>query len=98
MVQGFMVDNTVKRPGAVSGYRITFVTAVDLVANEDVITVHFDKDFKGHSARPVEGHVTVSASVATGSAIDAETRPSTTQTGAFNPGSDASLDRLTSEA
>ena len=48
MVSGFTVDNTVKRPGVVSGYRITFVTAEALVANQDVITVHFDKDFKGH--------------------------------------------------
>ena len=94
-VQSFTVDNTVNRPGAVSGYRITFVTAEDLVANEDVITVHFDKDFKGHGTSLSKSHVTVSSSNS-GGAITPNTSPSTTQTGAFNPGSDASLDRLTS--
>ena len=92
-VQGFMVDNTVNRPGAVSGYRITFTTAAALVANEDVITVHFDKDFKGHSADLSKDHVTVSASVATGSATSETDGPS--QTGAFNPSSNAALDQLT---
>ena len=62
MVQDFTVDNTVKRPGVVSGYRITFVTAEALVANQDVITVHFDKDFKGHGTDLSKDHVTVSAS------------------------------------
>ena len=96
MVQGFTVDNTVKRPGAVSGYRITFTTLVNLVANEDVITVHFDKDFKGHGTSLSKSHVTVSSSNSAG-AISPNTAPSTIQTGAFNPGSDASLDLLTSE-
>ena len=93
MVSGFMVDNTVNTPGAVSGYRITFMTLVDLVANQDVITVHFDKDFKGHSADLSKDHVTVSASVATGSATTETDGPA--QTGAFNPSSNAALERLT---
>ena len=93
MVSGFMVDNTVNTPGTVSGYRITFITAADLVANQDVITVHFDKDFKGHGADLSKDHVTVSASFATGSATTETDGPS--QTGAFNPSSNAALDRLT---
>ena len=78
-----------------SGYRITFTTAAALVANEDVITVHFDKDFKGHSADLSKDHVTVSASAATGSATTETGGPA--QTGAFNPSSNATLDRLTSK-
>ena len=93
MVQGFTVDNTVKRPGVVSGYRITFVTAEALVANQDVITVHFDKDFKGHGTDLSKDHVTVSASNNTNAIT---TTPAVTQTGAFNPSSNAALDRLTS--
>ena len=87
------MDNTVKRPGVVSGYRITFVTAEALVANQDVITVHFDKDFKGHGTDLSKDHVTVSASNNTNAIT---TTPAVTQTGAFNPSSNAALDRLTS--
>ena len=94
MVQDFTVDNTVDRPGAVSGYRITFMTLVDLVFNQDTITVHFDKDFKGHGTNLPRSHVTVSASHGTDATVgDAA---NITQTGAFNPNSDASLDQLTS--
>ena len=39
MVMDFMVDNTVKHPGAVSGFRISFTTAADLVALERVASV-----------------------------------------------------------
>ncbi len=92
MVADFMVDNTVKRPGDVSGYRFTFTTAEDLVANQDTITVHFDKDFKGHGTNLSRNHVTVSAS----HAIDATTGDNANimQTGAYIPNTDATLDRL----
>ena len=99
----FMVDNTVKRPGAVSGYRIRFTTLGDLVANQDVITVHFDKDFKGHGTSLSKSHVTVSSSAPDQDSPASADNTAITgtefvlQTGAFNPGSDASLDRLTSE-
>ena len=93
-VANFSVDNTVNRPGAVSGYRIKFMTNENLVSGEDVITVHFDKDFKGHGTQLSKSHVTVSASHPTDATTgDGET--DIAQTGAFNPGSDASLDRLT---
>ena len=94
----FSVENTVKRPGAVSGYRIMFITEQNLVANQDVITVHFDKDFKGHGSNLSKSHVTVSASErnSDGNAITGSATPAVTQTGAYNPDSDASLDRLTS--
>ena len=58
MVSDFTADNTVKIPGAVSGFRFPFVTAEDLVANQDTITVHFDKDFKGHGTTLSRDHVT----------------------------------------
>ena len=93
MVSGFMVENTVESPGAVSGYRFTFTTAEeDLVANQDTITVHFDKDFKGHGTNLSRNHVTVSAS----HAIDATTGDNANimQTGAYSPNTDATLDRL----
>ena len=98
----FSVDNTVKRPGAVSGYRFTFTTRMDLVANQDVITVHFDKDFKGHGTSLSKSHVTVSSSAPDRGEDASETNTAITgatfvlQTGAFNPDSDASLDTLTS--
>ena len=96
------VNNTVKRPGAVSGYRIMFRTQHDLVANEDVITVHFDKDFKGHGSNLSRNHVTVSASAPDPTGAVGPTNSAIVggndvlRTGAFNPDSDASLDRLTS--
>ncbi len=92
MVMDFTVDNTVKRPGDVSGFRFTFTTSVDLVANQDAITIHFDKEFRGHGTNLSKNHVTVSASHAT----DATTGDSANiiQTGAYNPSTDATLDRL----
>ena len=91
-VTGFMVDNTVKHPGAVSGFRFSFVTAADLVAHQDTITVHFDKEFEGHGPNLSRDHVTVYASVASGSATTEPDGPS--RTGAYNPSYDATLDRL----
>ena len=93
MVSGFMVDNTVKRPGVVSGYSFSFTTAKDLVANQDTITVHFDKDFKGHGTSLSRNHVTVSAYMQGGDATIADTA-TIERTGAYNPGTDATLDRL----
>lgn len=91
-VEDFMVDNTVKIPGAVSGFSFSFVTAEDLTANQDTITIHFDKDFKGHGDSLSRNHVTVSAS----HSADATTGDSVIilQTGAYNPNTDATLDRL----
>ena len=94
MVSGFMVENTVKRPGAVSGYSFSFVTAEDLVANEDTITVHIDKDFKGHGTSLSRNHVTVSAYMRGGDATFADGMTVVERTGAYNPGTDATLDRL----
>ena len=93
MVSGFMVENTVERPGAVSGYRFTFTTAEDLVANQDTITVHFDKDFKGHGTSLSRNHVTVSAYNMGGDATIADTG-TIERTGAYSPNTDATLDRL----
>ena len=92
MVSDFTADNTVKHPGAVSGFRFSFVIAEDLVANQDTITVHFDKDFKGHGTSLSRDHVTVFASHAS----DATTGDSVIipQTGAYYPNTDATLDRL----
>ena len=92
MVGDFTVDNTVKRPGDVSGFRFTFKTDVNLVANEDTITVHFDKDFKGHGTNLSRNHVTVSARHDTDATI-ADTA-TIMQTGAYNPSTDATLDLL----
>ena len=92
-VAGFMVENTVERPGAVSGYRFTFTTAEDLVANQDTITVHFDKDFKGHGTSLSRNHVTVSAYNMGGDATIADTG-TIERTGAYSPNTDATLDRL----
>ena len=91
--EGFSVDNTVKRPGVVSGYSFSFTTAEDLVANQDTITVHFDKDFKGHGTSLSRNHVTVSAYNRGGDATIADTA-TIERTGAYNPGTDATLDRL----
>ena len=92
MVGDFTVDNTVKRPGDVSGFRFSFTTPADLVANEDTITVHFDKDFKGHGSSLSRNHVTVSAR----NSVDATIADTATimQTGAYNPSTDATLDLL----
>ena len=87
-----MVDNTVKSPGAISSYRFTFMTDVDLVANQDTITVHFDKDFKGHGSNLSMNHVTVSARHATDATI-ADTA-TIMQTGAYNPSTDGTRDTL----
>ena len=92
LVADFMVDNTIKIPGDVSGYRFTFTTAVDLVAHQDTITVHFDKVFKGHGTNLSRNHVTVSARHATDATI-ADT-VSIVQTGAYNPNTDATRDTL----
>ena len=92
MVGDFMVDNTVKRPGDVSGFRFSFTTDVDLVANEDTITVHFDKDFKGHGSSLSRNHVTVSARHSADATI-ADTA-TIMQTGAYTPSTDATLDLL----
>ena len=92
MVGNFMVDNTVKRPGDVSGFRFTFTTDRDLVANEDTITVHFDKDFKGHGSNLSMNHVTVSARHAADATI-ADT-VMLRQTGAYNPSTDATRNTL----
>ena len=94
VVLDFKVNNTVMSPGGVSGYSFTFTTATDLVANRDTITVHFDKDFKGHGASLSRNHVTVSARHDT----DATTGDSANimQTGAYQPDTDATKDMLSS--
>ena len=93
MVSDFTADNTVKHPGAVSGFRFSFVIAGDLVANQDTITVHFDKDFKGHGTSLSRDHVTVSAYLEDGDATIADT-VTIERTGAYYPNTDATLDRL----
>ena len=62
------------------------------MANYDTITVHFDKDFRGHGPSLSRKHVTVSARHDT----DATTGDSAniTQTGAYSPFTNATLDRL----
>ena len=92
MVMDFMVDNTVKHPGAVSGFRISFTTAAYLVAHQDTISVHFDKDFKGHGTGLSRNHVAVYAAHASDATIG--DTANILQTGAYSPSADPILDRL----
>ena len=57
------VTSTTQDAGDVSGYEFRFTTPDALTANEDTITVHFDKDFRDLNDLSRE-HVTVSVSAA----------------------------------
>ena len=93
MVAGVSVANTNQGPGEVSGFRFQFTTPDALTANEDAITVHFDKDFKDLPEVLSRGNVTVSAMASSGSATTDANGPSTT--GAYIPYSDATREILT---
>ena len=94
MVTDVSVANTNQGPGEVSGFRFQFTTPDALTANEDAITVHFDKDFRDLPKVLSRDNVTVSASVGSGSATTDANGPSTT--GAYIPTSDATREILTS--
>ena len=92
-VQDFTVTNSKQDAGSVVGYRFTFVTASNLIANQDNITVHFDKDF-GKLDSLSMSHIRVSASHTTQALTEGDPVKST---GAFNPISDADTTDLKSE-
>ena len=77
MVTDVSVTSTTQDPGDVSGYEFRFTTPDALTANEDTITVHFDKDFRDLNDLSRE-HVTVSVSAASYT-------NGPMNTGAFNP-------------
>ena len=93
MVTDVSVTNTNQGPGEVSGYRFQFTTPDALTANEDAITVHFDKDFRDLHKVLSRDNVTVSAMASSGSATTDASGPSTT--GAYIPYSDATREILT---
>ena len=94
MVMDVSVANTNQGPGEVSGFRFQFTTPDALTANEDAITVHFDKDFRDLPQVLSRGNVTVSASVGSGSATTDASGPGTT--GAYIPHIDTTREILTS--
>ena len=94
MVMDVSVANTNQGPGEVSGFRFQFTTLDALTANEDAITVHFDKDFRDLPQVLSRGNVTVSASVGSGSATTDASGPGTT--GAYIPHIDTTREILTS--
>ena len=94
MVMDVSVANTNQGPGEVSGFRFQFTTPDALTANEDAITVHFDKDFRDLPQVLSMGNVTVSASVGSGSATTDASGPG--NTGAYIPHIDTTREILTS--
>ena len=94
MVMDVSVANTNQGPGEVSGFRFQFTTPDALTANEDPITVHFDKDFRDLPQVLSRGNVTVSASVGSGTATTDASGPGTT--GAYIPHIDTTREILTS--
>ncbi len=87
------VTNTSMGPGAASGYRFQFTAPMDLTAGQDTIAVHFDKDFRDLPEVLSRNNVTVSARSTSGSATTDSSGPS--NTGAYNPSSDATREVLT---
>ncbi len=94
MVTDVSVTSTTQDPGDVSGYRFRFTTPDALTANEDTITVHFDKDFMYPPEVLSRSNVTVSAMVSSGSATTDASGPGAT--GDYGPPSDATREILTS--
>ena len=75
LVDDLWLINSPMDPGAVAQYRFTFTTEVALNANEDSITLHFDKDIM-HDVSLSEGNVTISAFHSTPSNIRPAVNPS----------------------
>ena len=94
MVTDVSVTSTTQDPGDVSGYRFRFTTPDGLTANEDTITVHFDKDFMYSPEVLSRSSVTVSAMVSSGSATTDASGPGAT--GDYGPPRDATREILTS--